>query len=117
MEMNEHITAIGELLSDPSFYEVNKDLDKPEDIIAAIQAKVPGATEEEIDGFLTTISATLQSQGAPEGELTEESLEDVAGGIIVTAAVVGAVCKCIGTAVTVGGVIGGCIWYWQNRKK
>ena len=112
--MNEMELKISEVLSNQEFYEENKNLEKQEDIIAAIQAKVPGATAEEIDSYLTMISTVLQKD---EAALSEEDLDNVAGGIIITTAVIGTVCTCIGTAITVGGLVGGAIWYWKNRKK
>ena len=106
---------IGQALSDPQFYEDNKHLENHEEIISAVQAKVPEATYDEIDNFLNKVSDTMQRNNTED--LKEEDLENVAGGIVVTAAVIGVVCKCVGVALTAGGVIGSAIWYWKNRKK
>ena len=80
-------------------------------IIHAIQSRVPEATREEIDTYLTTISSHLQM----EGDLSEEDLDQVAGGIVITAAVIATALKCVATAATLGGLIGGAIWYWKNK--
>ena len=112
--MTEITVKISEVLSNQGFYEENKDLQNHDDIIAAIQAKVPEATAEEIDAYLTTVSSVLMKENE---ELSENDLDGVAGGIVITTAVIGTVCTCIGTSITVGGLIGGAIWYWKNRKK
>lgn len=112
--MTEMEKKISEVLSNQEFYENNKDLEKHEDIIAAVQEKVPEATAEEIDAYMTMISTVLQKENE---DLSEEDLDNVAGGIVITTAVIGTVCTCIGTSITVGGLIGGAIWYWKNRKK
>jgi len=106
---------IGMVLSEQSFYEDNKDLSEREDIIKAIQEKVPEATAGQIDDFLNKVSSALQQKNSEA--LSEDELEDVAGGIVVTAAVIGTVCGCVSLALTAGGIIGSAIWYWKNRKK
>ncbi len=108
---------IGEVLSDQEFYTANAKLEKHEEIIKAVQERVPEATESEVDAFLTEVSDVLLSKAEePTGELTEDDLENVSGGIVITLAVIGAVVKCVGLAITAGGIIGGAIWYWKNRK-
>ena len=111
--MNDVISQIAAVLSEQSFFEEYGDLEKQEDIIAAIQTKVPEATAEEIDACLTSISTVLQRE---QDELDESDLDDVAGGIVITLAVIGTACKCVALAATVGGLAGGAIWYWKNRK-
>lgn len=110
MDVTSQIFAV---LSENSFYEENRDLEKREDIIEAIRAKVPEATSEEIDFCLTNISSTLLQEN---DALSETELDDVSGGIVITLAVIGTACKCVALAATVGGLIGGAIYYWKNRK-
>ena len=107
------IEKIGSVLSDPAFYEDHAELQTPEEIIEAVQQKVPEADREAIDAFLTQVSEQLQERNC---ELSEDDLEQVAGGIVITATVVTTVCGCITISATIGGIIGSAIWYWKNRK-
>lgn len=100
------------VLSDENFYKVNQDLSEPEDIIKAIQALVPDATDEEIDSILSAVSEELQKRNT---ELNEEDLDMVAGGFAITLTVTG-VLAILGAAGAAGGAIGGAIWYWKHRK-
>lgn len=98
------------ILSDENFYKANQNLSDPDDIIKAIIAAVPEATEEEIDAILSKVSEVLQKDN---NELSEEDLDFVAGGIVLTVSTVLAV---LGAAGAAGGAIGGAIWYWRHRK-
>ena len=112
-----HTEDIARVLCDPSFYEEFAMLEDHQDIIRAVQSRVPEATGEEIDAMLSEVSERLNAQsGEADDILTEDDLEHVAGGIVVTVAVIGAVVKCLTISATVGGIIGGAIWYWKNRK-
>ena len=106
---------IGKALTDSHFYEENKDLDDRDEIIKAVQSRVPEASAEDVDVFLTQVSETLQKENSDV--LSEEDLEDVSGGLVVTIAVIGVVCKCIAGALVAGGAIGTAIWYWKNRNR
>lgn len=99
------------ILSDEAFYEEYKDLQESGDIISAIQSKVPEATVEEIDQFLTYISEQLQNEN---GELKEADLENVVGGFAITLTVGGVITavKCCAAA---GALIGAAVWYWKHR--
>ena len=105
----EKLTA---LLSEQSFFEEYKDLGNPDEIIAAIQSKVPEATADEIDQVLTAVSSTLLQEN---GELSEDDLDDVAGGFAVTITVAGVI-TAVKIAAAAGTVIGGAVWYWKHRK-
>lgn len=106
------IGKMAALLSDKSFYEKNEDVATNEDIIAVIQREVPEATKEEIDQFLTMVSEQLQCEG---NELSEEELDNVAGGFAITLTVTG-VCAFIKGAAVVGTAIGTAVWYYKHRK-
>jgi len=102
------------VLSEQSFFEENKDLATPEAITAAILEKVPEATAEDVDMVMTHVSNQLQ-----QGELTEDNLDNVAGGALGALAAwftVDLVLKCVGAAAATGTVIGGACWYWKHRK-
>ena len=67
---------------------------------------------KDTDEELSRLSSELLKE---EDELAESDLDDVSGGIVITLAVLGTACKCVATAATVGGLIGGAIYYWKNR--
>lgn len=108
---NTMMEKMATILSDQAFYDEYKDLQNPDDIISAIQSKVPEASAEEIDQFLAYISKQLQSEN---GELSEIDLESVAGGFAITLTVAGVITavKCCAAA---GALIGAAVWYWKNR--
>lgn len=110
--MSDTMNKLNALLSDPSFYEENKNLKNPEEIIKAIQVKVPEATAEEIDQLLSSVSEQLQQR---EEALNDEELESVAGGFAVTITAAGVIAA-VKFAAAAGTVIGGAIWYWKHRK-
>lgn len=111
--MDDVISKLAAVLGEQRFYEEHQELEKREDIIAAIQTEVPEATAEEIDAYLTQVSSLLLQE---KGEISESELDNVSGGIVVTLAVIGTACKCVALAATVGGLIGSAIYYWKNRK-
>lgn len=100
------------VLSDRSFYEENKNLQSHDEIIQAIQCKVPDATAEEIDQYLTLVSEQLQQDNA---ELSETELDAVAGGFGVTITVA-TVITAVKYGAAAGTVIGGALWYWKHRN-
>lgn len=103
---------IGAVLSEKAFYEAYENVTTPEDLVAAVQQKVPEATVEEIDQFLTKVSEQLQSN---EAELSENELENVSGGVAITLTVAG-VCAFIKGAAVVGGAAGTLYWYYKHRN-
>lgn len=109
MTVMEKLAAV---LSEQSFYEENKNLATPEAVTAVLMEKVPEATAEDIDQFMTTVSEQLLG----EGELNEGDLENVAGGVIGITITVAGVVACVKAAAAVGTVIGGVAWYWKHRK-
>lgn len=110
--MSNTMNKLNALLSDPSFYEENKNLNTPEEIIKAIQVKVPEATAEEIDQLLSAVSEQLQRK---DEELRDEDLESVAGGFAITLTAAGVI-TAVKFAAAAGTVIGGAIWYWKHRN-
>lgn len=110
--MNNITEKIAAVLNEQSFYDENKDLGNPAEIIEAIQSKVPEATSEDIDLFLTRISEQIQREN---GELMEDDLDEVAGGFGITITVAGVV-TAVKIAAAAGTVIGGALWYWKHRK-
>lgn len=110
--MNTVMDKLAAVLGEQAFYDEYKNVQDPDEIIAAIQNKVPEATKEEIDQFLTCVSEQLQNEN---GELNEADLENVAGGFAITLTVAGVITavKCCAAA---GALIGAAVWYWKNRK-
>lgn len=109
---NAIMEKLGALLSDKEFYEKNKAVATNDELVALIRREVPEATEEEIDRFLTMVSEQLLSEGS---ELSEEELENVAGGFGITLTVAG-VCAFIKGAAVVGTAVGTAIWYYKHRN-
>ena len=105
---------IANVLSNVEFLKEIKDLE-PEELFETLKKKVPEATEEEIGEFLLYISKYLEGES---DDLSEEDLENVAGGFgfTLTVAVLGGIVKGIGVAAAVGGVVGTAAWYYKHRK-
>lgn len=102
-----------EVLSDKSFFDSNADLADPNEIILAIQERVPEASTDEIDAVLTMIS---EAANRDSNELQEDDLEEVAGGFAITLTVT-TVLTIIGASASAGAAVGAAIWYWKNRKR
>lgn len=104
---------LGALLSEKTFYEKYEGADTPEALVAAISQEIPEATYEEIDRFLTAVSTHLQSG---ETELSESDLDNVAGGLVVTASVLAGVWGFIKGCAIVGGALGTLYFYAKHRN-
>lgn len=110
--MNSIQECILEVLGNPSFYDENRNVDNPDDLVAAIKKMVPEASVEQIDEVLMTVSKQLQTE---DDELFEADLNNVAGGFAVTITVAG-VCAVIKGAVAVGAAAGTIYWYYKHRN-
>ena len=66
---------LNELFSNRTFVESIKDLDNLPAIYDAVKAEAPEVTMDELKEYLETISGLIA-----QGEISEEALEDVAGG-------------------------------------
>ena len=98
--MNTTNTRLNAIFSDRAFLEVNKDLHDFDSIYAAVVARESGITRDELSMYLSNISKYLD-EGSEE--LSEEQLEDVAGGSWEIAA---AVVTCVSFAYHAGYEIG-----------
>ena len=104
---------IAEVLSDQSFYADNKDVKTPEELLAAVKQYVPEASNEEIDEILTQVSVQLNKEN---GELTEDDLDDVAGGVFTVAITVAGIVTAVKYAAAIGAAAGTLYWYYKHRK-
>lgn len=104
---------IAEVLSNLSFYEEHN-AENPEEIIKAVQEQVPDATAEQIGEFIVAVSEGLNKN---DEALSEEDLENVAGGVITVTITAAGVCAVVKGAAAAGALIGAAAWYWKNRKK
>ena len=86
---------VKEVFSDEAFVKELVELDTPEEVQARLKEKGVDVSVEEIE----QIAKALQSQA--EGELDEDALEDVAGGIIFTTLVLSS----IGIAAAITGTV------------
>ena len=94
--MDNRVEKIRELLADPAFAEEIKNCEKIEDFQAAFQRNGVEMTLQETDSVL------LQVATANGEELSDEQLEQVAGGFITGALIIGGayvVCYAVGWAI------------------
>ena len=73
--------VLEKVLADEAFVKELVEMENPEDVRDALNAKGAEVTTEEVQ----QIAKSLSQQA--EGELDEDALEDVAGGIAVTAVI------------------------------
>lgn len=90
---------LNKLFSDKEFLEQNKDHESFEQIYTAVVAQMPDITEAELDAYLCKLAKGLKT-----GELSENDLENVSGGIVWEA--VGAAIGVVSAVWTVGTAIG-----------
>lgn len=67
------------LFSDQEFVEKNKDLKTHEEIFAAVAERIPNVTMADLDSYFESINRAMV---VDEGELGEEVLDQVAGGVV-----------------------------------
>lgn len=105
---------IVEIISEEGFYEKYANVE-PEVIFKDIQEKVPEATIDDIG----KVMAYMSTQVNGDTDLSEEALDDVAGGfaITITAATIGTAITVAKACAGAGAVIGAAYWYYKNRKK
>lgn len=102
--MNTVEERINELFANSDFVDRIRDLDTFDAVFEAVSKEIPDATKSDLDAYFTKIGEHMS-----KGELTEDDLEDVSGGVIGTLAVLGAVAKlgayvaaCYGVGVVIG---------------
>ena len=120
MNINEKLNV---LLADPAFYQEGKDVASVEDFMELLRKHDVELTAEEADAVLTQLGMLIAQQNSEE--LSEDDLDNVAGGLIklviggiavtVKSAAAGAVLGAgLGVAVGVAAVAGGC--YYAKKK-
>lgn len=78
----------------------------PEEAAAKINADGHDFTADEIQEFGKNLQAVVQSD-----ELDENALEDVSGGVVISAAAAGVYLTCVSIGVTLG-IAAGSNWKW-----
>ena len=102
---------LNELFASAEFLEANKDLNNLEDVYEATRALIPDLSKEELSAYLENVSMNMQN-----GEVSEEDLENVAGGgILAVAGGIAAVCGAIRGCYAVGTGIGKFIYNISHR--
>ena len=76
-----NIEKLSALFSKENFFEVNKDVASAEEILQIVHKEYPDITAEELDDYLRELSAEMHKLDGEDGELKEDDLENVAGGI------------------------------------
>ena len=111
--MKTTVERLNELFSNPAFLEKNARKSTLDEIFEAVSAEIPEITKAELDDYLTAVSKAMA-----EGEVTESDLDDVSGGGISAAAVVGVVASVVGSVrgcYAIGHEIGRAIYRWSHR--
>ena len=90
---------LGEIFSDQAFLDANQDLDNFDSVYNAVVIRDASITKAECQEFITLLSERMHAD-----ELSEDDLEDVAGGVIVTITALG-VAKAVALA---AGACGAC---------
>lgn len=109
--INEKLNA---MFAQKAFYE-NHDFSSLDALYAQVAAEVPDLTKDDLAAYLAAVGQALEKN--KNGELTEEALDEVAGGVgIMTLIVAGGVIYVAGWAGSkVGPAIGEAI-YWMTNK-
>lgn len=66
---------LGELFCNEEFLQKNADKETVDEIYEAVVAEMPDVSKEEVENFLINVSKTMDV-----GEISEEELDNVAGG-------------------------------------
>lgn len=88
------------LFSNKEFLEKNKNLKEREDILAALKEQLPSVTMADLDEYFASVHSVMD---APEGELEEEALDQVAGGDVGTVLTI--ITFCYGAGYAIGKAI------------
>ena len=113
---------LNELLANPEFYQEGKEVKSVEDFVDLLRKHNLELTADEAEGVLAQLGMLIEQQS---GELSEDDLENVAGGgvsivigglsVVIKGAAAGAVFGAgLGVAVGVAAVAGAC---WVAKKK
>lgn len=95
------------LFSNTEFVEKNKDLKTREEILAAVAEQIPTVTMADLDAYFDTVNSVMD---VTEGELKEEALDQVSGGVVDK--VLAIITFCYGA----GYAIGRAIKNWKKGK-
>lgn len=105
--MNEEL--LKEVLSDTDFAQSLLEMESPEDVQSALKNKGVDLSLEDI----TTIQNILANQA--EGELSEDDLENVAGGSLTIMSAIG-IAGIISASVSGGIALGNKVHEWTRRR-
>lgn len=111
MNQEEKIAKIQEVLADKDFIAKVMEMENPEEVQKAFQAKGIELTLEEIEDAKKEIGNRLEN--ADSEEISDEQLEQVAGGVIGTAVTIAtAVVGAAGALAALGNAVN----RWTNRR-
>lgn len=104
---------LNELFVNPEFLEKNADRGTVDEIFEAVSAEIPEITKKELEDYLITVSKAMST-----GEVSENDLDNVAGGGITFLGACAAIYG-VGCALSVcykgGKAIGQGIYYLTHR--
>ena len=103
--MNEKLM---ELLKDEAFAKELLNENNPEDVQAKLNAKGVDISLEEVNAIAAAMEKAAQGGAAESDELSEDDLENVAGGIVITATAV---------ATAIFGTIGLSLMTWDAVER
>ena len=110
MDEKQKIEKLKEIFADKDFTAKVLEMETPEEVQKAVKAKGVEMSLEEIDSIKDFVEKNSEGE-----ELTDDQLENVAGGSITVAAVVGGII--IGGAVISGAVtLGRAVNNWTRRR-
>jgi predicted ribosomally synthesized peptide with nif11-like leader len=105
MTQEERLDKIKEIFADQDFVAKLLEMETPEEVQAAVKEKGVELTLEEIEAARKETVNRLEKKDSDE--VSDEQLEQVAGGFIGTALAVGAIATCLlGTALCTGAALG-----------
>lgn len=102
---------LNSIFSDRSFLEAHKEADNFESVYAAVKERDSEITRDELQSYLRVVSDYMHSD-----ELSDEALEEVAGGfaVLAIAAGIAEVCGAIGGCTAIGYGIGRFIYHCRQ---
>lgn len=106
--MNTVEERLNALFGNPEFLEKNADKGNLDEIYAVVSAEMSDITREELEAYLVNVSKAMDS-----GEMSEEALDNVSGGIgfLAACAAVAGVGAAVGACYKGGKAIGQAIYY------